>query len=87
MPEAPDAGSMDRGSLTAVLCNLGGLALASYLRVDIFFSGFGIMQVLWLGPLWKYYQHQGKTEDAKGLLVVAGITLLLNAACWAAMKV
>ena len=87
MPEVPDRGQGGPAFLIAAMFNLAGLGLALYLPFDIVFRGFGIVQLAWLGPLWRYYRNKGKTEDAKVVLVVAGLTFLLNAACWMGSRV
>ena len=89
MAETPDTGIMIRGLFIATLCNLVGIVLALSLIFKgefTFLGGFGILQFVWLLPLWFVFKKMGKTEDAKGALFVAGITILLNAACWAGMK-
>ena len=89
MPEVANRGEMGQGIFIAAVCNLVGLGLAFYLTfifTSIFFSGFGITQVLWLGPLWNHYKKKRETEEAKGVLVIAGMTLLLNAACWSMVR-
>lgn len=44
--------------------------------------GIGLLQLVWLGPLALYFRHAGKIETVKGIAIIAGITFLLNAACW-----
>lgn len=44
--------------------------------------GIGVAQVLWILPAFLYFQRRGQRETAKGILIVAGICLLLNASCW-----
>ena len=90
MSDAPYAGSQERVLFLAGALNVVGLGLAIYsifVLTSTFIPGFGIMQFAWLGPPWYYYWRKGKTEDARGILVVAGFTFLLNAACWAVIKV
>jgi hypothetical protein len=40
------------------------------------------LQALWIGPLYFKYRARDETETAKGILIAAGITFLLNAGCW-----
>jgi hypothetical protein len=89
MPEPPDSefirGHMDDGILIAGACNLAGLVITFYLMFfigPVFPGGFGLVQFAWLYPIWRRYKKKGKTESAKGVLVIAGITFLLNATCW-----
>jgi uncharacterized membrane protein YfcA len=44
--------------------------------------GIGAVQALWIGPLYAVYRSKRETETAKGILLAAGITFLLNAGCW-----
>ena len=43
--------------------------------------GIGIVQLAWILPLYFSLRNRGETETAKGLLIGAGITFLLNAGC------
>ncbi len=43
---------------------------------------FGLIQGLWVIPIYLHYRRKGETETAKGLLLVAGLVFLLNAGCW-----
>lgn len=45
--------------------------------------GFGLTQFLWLTPLYLNYRKKRQSETSKGILLAAGITFLLNGACWA----
>jgi hypothetical protein len=89
MSDTPYTGSLERGLFVAAICNGGGVLLCLCLlvvRVGYYaLAAFGLTQFLWLFPLWKYHRNNGETENAKGILVVGGITFLLNAACWKAM--
>lgn len=51
------------------------LALAAFFLV-------GVTQVLYVGPVFVAARRRGLTRLAQGLAVGAGITALLNAACW-----
>lgn len=44
--------------------------------------GIGVTQLIWLGPLYWHFRKSAETESAKGVLLGAGLTLLLNGACW-----
>ena len=48
-------------------------------------AGFGLLQFAWLLPVRAGFVKAGKTESAKGVLITAGITVLLSAACWASL--
>jgi hypothetical protein len=90
MPEEHYAGSVGTGFSVAALGNFGGFLLClGLLTAGMGYPlvGFGITQFLWLFPLWRHYRKEGETESAKGVILLAGISFLLNAACWTAMKV
>ena len=84
MSDAADQGIMTRGLFAAALLNLVGLFLSVYLMFTSPIRDTGI----WSGATCMAYsslgcvQEDGKTEDAKGVLAVAGITFLLSATCW-----
>jgi hypothetical protein len=42
----------------------------------------GLVQVGYVAPIWRVLRRKGKPRTARGLLVAAGITLLVNAAAW-----
>jgi hypothetical protein len=42
----------------------------------------GVTQVVYIGPLFVAARRRGYTRLAQGLAIGAGITVLLNAACW-----
>jgi hypothetical protein len=47
---------------------------------------FGLLQFAWLLPVRVGFMNDGKTESAKGVLITAGITVLVSAACWASLS-
>jgi hypothetical protein len=69
----------------------GAALVASFVLMSvgigiILLGGFGLLQFAWLLPLRSRFQKSGKTESAKGILITAGITVLLSAACWASLS-
>jgi hypothetical protein len=42
----------------------------------------GVAQALYVGPAFWWARRRGLSRLAQGLLIGAGITFLLNAACW-----
>ena len=44
--------------------------------------GIGLVQALWVLPVWGSLRRKGQNETAKGVLLAAGLVFLLNAACW-----
>jgi hypothetical protein len=91
----PDHGSLFGGIALGFLANVGG-CIASALIGTVFMNGaeplsvaffaipfgIGLGQLLWIIPLYRSKRRTGATETAKGLIVAASITFLLNAACW-----
>ena len=97
MSEEPEEkGSLGRGFAIGAGVNIGFvllILLADKIRINLDASfasgllafllfGIGLAQFLWLAPLYWRFRQKGKTETAKGILLTAGITLLLNGACW-----
>jgi len=48
-------------------------------------GGIGIVQLIYVLPFYFSFKKQGKTDTAKGLVIAASMTALLNAACWGAV--
>ena len=70
--------------LLLMLAGLRLLSLAPELS-DILFSALsavGVAQLLYMAPLYLYFRKTGRNETAKGLIIIASITALVNAACW-----
>jgi hypothetical protein len=42
----------------------------------------GLLQAVWMVPAYLYYRKAGESETTQGILLIAGIVFLLNAACW-----
>ena len=82
MPEdQPDTGSLAKGIVIAVGLDVGLFVLVAS-RYAVALLACGVMQLLWLVPLYFYFRSTGESESAKGVLIVAGLCFLLNAACW-----
>jgi hypothetical protein len=58
---------LNQGSLTGTLALVGGI---------------GGVEWLYVVPLYILFNNQEKTNTAKGLIIAAGITALLNGLCW-----
>lgn len=76
-------GSVGRGIGCTVLLHLFQLPLAIFIPPIGFFSliFIGLSQLIYMIPAFIYFRKQGETETAQGLIIGAGITFLLNAAC------
>lgn len=58
-------------------------AVTMYVGVGIIIvAGFGLIQFAWILPMFFRYKKRQQIETAKGLLVAAGISVLLSAGCW-----
>ena len=44
--------------------------------------GISIVQLAYMVPLYLHYRKKGATETAKGLVIAAAVTALLNGGCW-----
>jgi hypothetical protein len=62
----------------------GGSNTVVYLAVGLALS-VGLLQLLYLIPLWRVLKANGKTQTIKGVRIAACITALLNAA-WLVFK-
>ena len=66
---------VDTGVATAIIVPL--------MLAPLLFIGVG--QVVYVGPAFWWAKRRGLVRLAQGLLIGAGITFLLNAACWGLM--
>jgi hypothetical protein len=44
--------------------------------------GIGLVQAAWIVPMVLRFRATGRRETAKGVIIAAAITFLLNASCW-----
>lgn len=79
MPEGQ--GSFIKGFGIGAAMTVGGVLLSILVGFWPLF-GIGVVQALWIVPVWLSFRRRGESESAKGVLLAAGITFLLNAACW-----
>lgn len=42
----------------------------------------GLIQLIYIVPLYFYFKRKEKTETAKGLVIAASVVILINVACW-----
>ena len=47
-------------------------------------GGIGVVEWLYVVPLYRLFKSRGKPNTAKGLIIAAGITALLNGLCFSA---
>jgi formate-dependent nitrite reductase membrane component NrfD len=79
-PSAPDRGNIWAGFGLAAAINIGA-AIVGIITVVIPFV-IGVVQLAWIIPMVITFRRKGKTEMAKGIIIAAAITFLLNAGCW-----
>jgi hypothetical protein len=74
---------MVKGFVVAVGVNVAGsiVSLATGFGA-VLVAVIGVGQFLWLLPMWIVYRKRGERETAKGILLAAGLTFLVNAGCW-----
>ena len=82
----PEPGSILEGVMYGTVVNIFAL-LISVASIGIgigilLTAGFGPIQWIWMAMLVNRFRREGQTETAKGVLIAAGISTLLSAACW-----
>lgn len=55
------------GSLNSLVISLGA---------------WGLIQLIYMIPIYIYLRRTKRTDTAKGLLIAASLVLLINASCW-----
>lgn len=81
---------MGKGVVIVLGCAVAGLAVSIAFDVAsggmglALLLGIGVVQALWVVPLWRHYRKVGETETAKGILIMASVVFLflLNPGCW-----
>jgi hypothetical protein len=78
-----------QGGLTILAANVSNNSLEGGGGTLIIGLGaFGLIQLVYMAPLYFSFRRRQKTATAKGLLIEACVVLLCNATCWgvAALK-
>ena len=79
------------GLLMCWLLNIAHLGIAALLlftgertlpTVFILAGAIGLLQLAYVIPIWRLLRQRGKIMTARGLVIAASITALLNATCW-----
>lgn len=79
------------GIVVCWLLNVVHLGIAYFIFVQsermlsavfILVGAVGLLQVGYIAPLWYLFRSRGKRRMARGLLIAATITLLVNATFW-----
>jgi hypothetical protein len=73
-------GSVLAGFGLAAVINLGA-AIVGIVTIVVPLA-IGLIQAAWIVPMVLSFRKSGKSETAKGILIAATITFLLNAGCW-----
>lgn len=45
-------------------------------------GGWGLIQLLYMVPIFIYLRRSKRSDTAKGLLIATSLVLLVNASCW-----
>jgi|SRR5215467_6416492 len=95
-PVAPDGSSLFLGLLLCWLLNMVQLGIAWLLfvrsermlpSVFVLVGTLGLLQIGYVVPLWYVFRRHGMKRMAKGLLIAAAFTLLVNMVFWVVMYV
>jgi hypothetical protein len=83
----PQQGSVIKGIFICWGLNLLTLAFGSLLFVTfigplLLIGGIGLVQLLYVRPLYNTYKGKNEEGTCKGLVIAASVTALLNAGCW-----
>jgi hypothetical protein len=86
-----DRGSILKGFGIAAAVNIGAVILGVITIVAVvgifLLLGIGLVQAAWIIPLILHFRKMGKPETAKGVIIAAAITFLLNAGCYGLIAV
>jgi hypothetical protein len=63
-------------AMLALVAGNYGLAILA-----VILAGFGVIQLAYIVPLYFLLKRRGKVLTARGLVIAASITVLLNSAC------
>lgn len=47
-------------------------------------GGAGLIQLIYIVPLYLHFRKKEKTETAKGIVIAASLVMLINVFCWGA---
>ena len=87
----PDRGSILKGFGIGAAVNVGAvivcLITAAAIVGVLLLLGIGLVQAAWIIPMILRFRKRGKTETAKGVMIAAAITFLLNAGCYGLIAV
>jgi hypothetical protein len=87
-PMFDSADTLGHGFGIGALWNVVALVacgLTLFIGVGAIAVAIGVIQLAWIIPLTRKHKRLGRPETVKGIWLAAGITFLLNAACWGAL--
>ena len=89
-------GSVGWGFLLGVLLNLLQGALfwlvlskstsSGITLLVVGLGGWGVIQLVYIVPIYFYLRHRNKAATAKGLVIAGSIVLLINVGCWVVVR-
>jgi hypothetical protein len=91
-----DQGSLVLGLLVGWLLHVVHVGVAYLLfvygeqtlpAVFVLVGAIGLLQIGYVAPIWFLLRHRGKKRMAKGILIAAATTALINAGFWALIYV
>src|SRR5215467_9390770 len=95
-PSVKDEGSLFMGLVVCWLLNMAHLGVAFLLfaygegtlpTVVVLVAGIGLLQIAYVVPIWYVLRRRGRKKMAKGMVIAAVITALLDAALWGVLYV
>ena len=66
--------------IAALLLLTGDGALPAFF---ILITAIGALQLAYVAPLWRLMKRHGKALTARGIVIAASVTAVVNIACWA----
>jgi hypothetical protein len=83
-PQFPPAPAPQKPMWMGVLLGFAlHFGLLFFLQIGlVLLMGVGIVQAVYIVPAYIMAKNRGEMQIAKGLLIAAGLTFLLNATCW-----
>ena len=63
-------------------CATLGMGGENFASAFVVIGGIGLIQLVYVLPMYFQFRKQGKSDTAKGMVIAASITALLNATCW-----
>ena len=90
-----DKGSVGGGLILGIFLNVvqGGLSWLLFVLLQgsldalvISLSAWGLIQLIYMVPIYIYLRRTKRADTAKGLLIAASLVLLVNASCWGRLR-